>query len=71
MGRLLCQLRQLLLQQQAGQDHDHRRDRGDPRQLRGDDRQHHHEQEKEGQVDNRRDGGRGDHLADLLQLAQL
>ena len=44
MGRLLCQLRQLLLQQQAGQDHDHRRDRGDPRQLRGDDRQHHHEQ---------------------------
>ena len=57
MRRLLRQLRQFLLQQQAGQDHDHR--------------QHHHKQEEKGQVDNGRDGGRGHHLADLLQLAQL
>ena len=30
------------------QDHDHRRHRSDPRQLRGDDRQHNHKQDKNG-----------------------
>ena len=58
-------------QQQARQDHNHRRHRGDPRQLRGDDRQHNHKQDKERQIDDGGNGGGGDHLADLLQLAQL
>ena len=71
MRRLLRQLRQLLLQQQARQDHDHRRHRSDPRQLRGDDRQDNHKQDKKRQIDDGGDGGGGDHLADLLQLAQL